>query len=162
MTTIHPKALAGMIVKGQPFELIDLRSRQEFDKSHIRGARSIPLPKLHSAGVTRARGLMNPAPLFLISCRSIQASLGAGILRGSGCLRPVIVAGGMDLWEAQGFPTVHPWRFHVAEFRQRVHGLIGHGLIKLFRMLARALVHRPPDQAWWCRYGLQPRKAYRG
>ena len=44
-------------------------------------------------------------PAVFLICRShIRASLAAGgSLRSTGRLRPIIVEGGMELWEAQGF-----------------------------------------------------------
>ena len=164
MTTIHPKGLAGMIARGEPFELVDIRPRDEFHQSHIRGAHSIPLQKLHWAGVTRDRGLMNPESLFLISRHSIQAGLAAGLLRGAGCLRPVVVDGGMDLWVAQGFPTVRPRHFDVSALMERINGFVHRRVVKLVTKCVKQLerVFLRPEKAWWCRYEFRPREAYRG
>ena len=57
MKTIHPIGLARLIATHQPFDLIDVRTKEEFDKTHISGARSIPLPELRASKVLRDRKL---------------------------------------------------------------------------------------------------------
>ena len=49
-------------------------------------------------------------PLFVISSDRTMAGLAAGMLRGAGCMRPVVVDGGMQMWDAQGLPEAHSWR----------------------------------------------------
>ncbi|MGZ5127833.1 MAG: hypothetical protein ACXWC1_34135, partial [Burkholderiales bacterium] len=108
------------------------------------------------------RGLTNAEPLFLISHRSMRASLAVGILRAAGCLKPVVVEGGMDLWEAQGLPAVHPLRFRLSALAKRLQEIVHPRLTQLRTMMQHASLHRRPDNAWWCRYEFQPREAYRG
>ena len=62
MTTIHPLGLAQAIANHEKFELLDVRSRQEFERTHIRGARSVPLRTLQPVRLMRERGRKNPAP----------------------------------------------------------------------------------------------------
>jgi rhodanese-related sulfurtransferase len=69
MKTIHPIGLARLIATHQPFDLIDVRTKKEFDKAHIPGARSIPLPELRASKVLRDRKLSATEPLYVI-CRS--------------------------------------------------------------------------------------------
>lgn len=124
MTTIHPKGLAALVATGQPVRIIDVRPHDEFHKLHIRSAHSMPLQKLHAAKVVRDHGLLNPAPLFLISRRSARAGLAAGLLHGAGCLRPVVMEGGMELWQAQGLPVVQSWHYHFLALAQETYALI--------------------------------------
>jgi len=106
MKTIHPIGLARMITTHQPFDLIDVRTKEEFDKTHIPGARSIPLPELRASKVLRDRKLSATEPLYVI-CRSrVLAGLASGILKGAGCANAVVVDGGMETWQAQGLPVV--------------------------------------------------------
>jgi hypothetical protein len=49
--------------------------------------------------------------VFLICWNRTRASLAAGLLRDAGCKHPVVLDGGMELWEAQGLPLVRPIRF---------------------------------------------------
>ena len=104
MKTIHPIGLARLIATHQPFDLIDVRTKEEFDKAHIPGARSIPLPELRASKVLRDRKLPATEPLYVI-CRSrVLAGLASGILEGAGCANAVVVDGGMETWQAQGLP----------------------------------------------------------
>ena len=106
MKTIHPIGLARLIATHQLFDLIDVRTKEEFDKAHIPGARSIPLPELRASKVLRDRKLPATEPLYVI-CRSrALAGLASGILEGAGCPNAVVVDGGMETWQAQGLPVV--------------------------------------------------------
>jgi rhodanese-related sulfurtransferase len=106
MKTIHPIGLARMITTHQPFDLIDVRTKEEFDETHIPGARSIPLPELRAPKFLRNRKLSATEPVYVI-CRSrVLAGLASGILKGAGCANAVVVDGGMETWQAQGLPVV--------------------------------------------------------
>ena len=167
MTTIHPLGLAKAIADDKTFELLDVRSRKEFERGHIRGARSAPLRALQAARLVHERGLTNPAPLFLVSDRQPSASLAAGMLRAAGCVHPVVLEGGMHLWEAQGLPVVRPLRRHATTVTRWLGDTIRSRVLqarddwKEVVRSARARSRRP-DNAWWYRRELQPREAYRG
>lgn len=104
--TIHPIGLASLIARHEPFDLIDVRTRKEFGKVHIPGARSIPLPELRGSRVLHDRKLAATEPLYVI-CRSrVLAGLASGILEGAGCPNAVVVDGGMETWEAQGLSVL--------------------------------------------------------
>lgn len=168
MDTIHPLGLATMMATRQTFELIDVRPQDQFQRSHICGARSIPLNRLRQAKIVREHGDNLPA-VFLICRRQIRASLAAGMLRSTGRLRPVIVAGGMELGEAQGLPTVHTLRMQMPPLMRRLLAAGRRRLIvlrvareKVRKKIARAFPRRPADNDWWCRYEFQPRQTCRG
>ena len=106
MKTIHPIGLSRLIATHQPFDLIDVRTKEEFDKAHIPGARSIPLPELRASKVLRDRKLSATEPLYVI-CRSrVLAGLASGALEGAGCGNAVVVDGGMKTWGERGLPVV--------------------------------------------------------
>ena len=109
--TIHPKALAKLIGTEGKIDLIDVRPRVEFNRVHIRGARSFPLATLHPVKLLRDRVGRKSDPVFLICWNRARASMAAGLLREAGCQQPVVLDGGMELWEAQGLPVMHPIRF---------------------------------------------------
>ena len=71
MDTIHPLGLATMMATRQPFVLIDVRPRDQFDCSHICGARSIPLNRLYPAEIVHEHSDDLPA-VFLICRRHIR------------------------------------------------------------------------------------------
>ena len=169
MTTIHPHGLAEAIANQKTFELLDVRSRQEFERKHIHGARSVPLRTFQPVRLLRERGRKNPEPLFVICDGRAKASLAAGMLAAAGCLQPVVVAGGMQLWENQDLPVVHCVRRHMAAMAQQFGDIIRPHILRLgniwldaVRWMQRVLSRRRQDNAWWCRYEFQAREAYRG
>src|SRR4051812_4506205 len=137
MITIHPKALAKLIVTQDGLDLIDVRPRAEFNRVHIRGARSVPLASLHPAKVLQERVGAKSDPVFLICWNRMRASMAAGLLREAGCQHPVVLDGGLELWGNQGLPVVHPIRFEAPA---------------LVKALARAARPRPPRlHRYWSR-----------
>ena len=165
MTTIHPVGLSAAITQ-KGVELIDVRSRQEFQRGHIRGARSAPLASLHAAHVVRERGFMNREPLFVISRRRTKASLAAGMLRAAGCIQPVVIEGGMQLWETQGLPVVQTQSYPVIVMAQRLRKLVGSRVLRLANDWPRSIRRRAAertrslfDRGWWRRADFLPRKS---
>jgi rhodanese-related sulfurtransferase len=119
MITIHSSAMAALIDKRQPLDLIDVRTKQEFQSFHIRGAQSFPLRELSAAKVLRGRKREATEPLYIICNNRVRASLAAGMLTGAGCAHPVVVDGGMNTWVRQGLPVVFKrpfWDFSLARF----------------------------------------------
>jgi rhodanese-related sulfurtransferase len=117
MTTISTGALTTVMARHQPFDLIDVRPRQEFNRSHIPGARSTPLNRFAAAKILHDRKGANAQPFFIIGGDRIRAGLAAGMLCGAGCNLPVVVEGGMTAWEAQGLPVIHGWFSRAKEAR---------------------------------------------
>jgi len=111
MTTIHPSGLARMMARQTCVDLIDVRPREEFNRLHIRGARSMPLNQLSPAKVLQERKQAASEPFFIIGRNRALAGIAAGMLHGAGCDRPVVVDGGTQIWETEGLPTVsNDWR----------------------------------------------------
>lgn len=105
MKTIHPMGLARLIARREPFDLIDVRTKKEFDKGHIPGARLIPLPELRRFDLLRRRPAV--AESVYVICRShALASLASGALEAAGHRNAVVVEGGMEVWEAEGLPVL--------------------------------------------------------
>ena len=115
MTTINLRNFADLIGTHPAVELIDVRPREDFEREHIRGARSIPLSHLTPRRSCRTR---TPGRLFLICNGRVRASLAAGMLREAGCLDPVVIEGGMKSWKAQGLPTLQPYGDCAAGFNE--------------------------------------------
>jgi rhodanese-related sulfurtransferase len=111
MITIHPKALAKLIATQDKIDLIDVRPRAEFDRIHIRGARSIPLATLRPTKFLRERAGTKSDPVFVVCWNRMRGSMAAGLLRDAGCKHPVVLDGGLGLWVTQGLPVVRPFRF---------------------------------------------------
>ena len=117
MTTIHPMSMAALIANHKPFDLIDVRPREEFDSLHIPGARSVPLREMSPAKVVSEHKLRASEPLFVVCRNRALASLATGMLRAAGCSQPVVVEGGMQTWEIMGLPAVPTRRFHFPSLR---------------------------------------------
>ena len=106
MSTIQSLGLAALIDNRQPFDLVDVRTEQEFRSFHIRGAQSFPLRELSAAKLLQGRKREGPEPLYIICNNRVRASLAAGMLTAAGCCHPVVVDGGMNTWVRQGLPVV--------------------------------------------------------
>ena len=117
MTTIHPTRIATLIAYHRPFDLIDVRPREEFDRLHIPGARSVPLNEMSPAKIASEHKAKASEPLFVICRNRVLASLAIGMLRAAGCRLPVVVEGGMRTWEMMGLPAVPTRRFHFPSLR---------------------------------------------
>ena len=128
MITIHPKALAQLIATKDKIDLIDVRPRAEFNRIHLRGARSIPLATLRPTKFLQERVGTKSDPVFIVCWNRMRASMAAGLLRDAGCKHPVVLDGGMGLWVTQGLPVVRPIRFEAPV---------------LVKALARAVQPRP-------------------
>jgi rhodanese-related sulfurtransferase len=74
MITIHSFAMAALIDKRQPLDLIDVRTKQEFRSFHIRGAQSFPLRELSAAKLLQRRKRETTEALYIICNNRIRAS----------------------------------------------------------------------------------------
>ena len=106
MSTIQSLGLAALIDNRQPFDLVDVRTEQEFRSFHIRGAQSFPLRELSAPKLLHGRKREPTEPLYIICNNRLRASLAAGMLTAAGCCHPVVVDGGMNTWVRQGLPVV--------------------------------------------------------
>jgi rhodanese-related sulfurtransferase len=146
MMTIHSSAMAALIDKRQPLDLIDVRTKQEFRSFHIRGARSFPLRELLAAKLLRGRKREATEALYIICNNRVRASLAAGMLTGAGCRHPVVVDGGMNTWVRQGLPVVRKkpfWNVARECFRRGLMGVTrGFALVisGLFRAVSSMVV----------------------
>ena len=156
MITIHPKALAKLIVTQCKIDLIDVRPSAEFNRVRIRGARSAPLASLNPVKLLQERVGAKADPLFVVCWNRMRASMAAGLLREAGCQHPVALDGGMELWEAQGLPVVHPIRFEapllvraLARAVQPLAPRLHRGWSDHMTELERFLFTRPATNVWW-------------
>ena len=112
MTTIDSTGLAALIRSHRPFDLIDVRPREQFNRSHIPGARSAPLNRMSAPKILHERKCGAADPLFVIAEDRALGGMAAGIFRSAGCSSPVVVDGGMTLWQRRDLPVVPTRRFH--------------------------------------------------
>jgi rhodanese-related sulfurtransferase len=88
---------------GEPFILLDVRSREDYANEHIKGARSLPLDELD-----RAKQLFKPADNIIVYCDSFvcsASSSAAKMLSRMGFTNVRDFKGGLREWIANGLPS---------------------------------------------------------
>ena len=122
MKTIHPLELEARIEANEPIEIVDLRSRCQFEKCHAEGAHSIPFNEFDAGTLVHSRELPLSEPLYVISDKGEHARIAAQNMEERGLDNLVIVEGGMQAWERNGLPVdrSHNVRTWMAEHRKRM------------------------------------------
>lgn len=106
MKTIRADELETLRETGQPVEILDVRSRTEFQKLHIDGAHCLPSAELYPETLLSARELLPTEPLYLLSRTGTLAQSTACDLERLGFDNIVVVAGGINAWLKQGLAVV--------------------------------------------------------
>lgn len=109
MYTEHVRAigidhLRRMMEGGERFTLLDVRSRSDYDREHIKGARSMPLDDIES----RAPATLKPDEDIIVYCDSFvcSASISAAkLLARMGYKKVRDYKGGLREWKQAGLPT---------------------------------------------------------
>jgi adenylyltransferase/sulfurtransferase len=97
-----PRELKARLDRGETIQLLDVREPQEWEISHLPGARLIPLGELPS----RLHELTNSDPI-VVYCRTGQRSTQAlNLLQTAGYQRIEHLKGGIDAWAREVDPTV--------------------------------------------------------
>ncbi|RYD39958.1 MAG: rhodanese-like domain-containing protein, partial [Verrucomicrobiaceae bacterium] len=105
MKTITPKELSHRLATDGSIPLIDVRTPLEFDETHVRQARNIPLDELDPAALLSTGDLAADQPVYLL-CRSGQrAAKAVEKLAKAGHGNTVVVEGGTLAWIAAGLPV---------------------------------------------------------
>lgn len=103
--TISPSALQALIQRGEPLQLIDVRSKEERRISAIQNSRFIPLAQL-AARLTE----LDPRKLIVLFSREdALAAEGARILMGSGYSNVLILRGGINAWAREIDPNIYQY-----------------------------------------------------
>jgi rhodanese-related sulfurtransferase len=101
--------LKRMMESGELFTLLDVRSRSDYDKEHIKGARSLPLDEIES----RAPAMLKPDEDIIVYCDSFVCSAStsaAKILARMGFKKVRDYKGGQREWKQAGLPTESNYR----------------------------------------------------
>ena len=99
--TIEPQALATRLEAGEPIQLIDVRTPEEFAQGHIEGAINIPVDEFDPAALPDAVGAQR-----ILYCRSDRRSgVAAERLAEAGNTTAVHMEGGILAWEEAGLPV---------------------------------------------------------
>lgn len=86
----------------EPYRLVDVRGKEDYDKEHIRGAMSLPLDDLD-----KAKSLFKPDELIIVYCDSFvcsASSSAAKMLAGMGFHNVRDYKGGVREWKMGGLP----------------------------------------------------------
>lgn len=92
---LTPDALLEWMVRGVPFELVDVREPQETREGHISGARLIPLGTLG----TSLDGIDRVKPIVTVCRSGMRSATAARQLTAAGFPQVYSLAGGMLRWE---------------------------------------------------------------
>ena len=95
--------LKRMMDGGERFQLLDVRDSDEYEKEHIKGARSLPLDRLDSA-----KQLFKPSDALIVYCDSFVCSASSSatkILIRMGFTNVRDYKGGLREWKTSGLPT---------------------------------------------------------
>lgn len=91
---------------GEPWVLVDIRERDEWQQGHIPGAHFIPrgFLELQIEDLVPDRD----APIIVYCAGGVRSALGALALRQMGYTRVESLVGGFQAWKSAGFPFVVP------------------------------------------------------
>ncbi len=105
MRTICPLDLQKILDTNQPVEILDIRPRGRFERTHISGAHWLPAAAAISLGTLfPSRELPVTEPLYLVSESGALARLIAHELEYKGFNNIVVVSGGMHAWQQSDLP----------------------------------------------------------
>ena len=101
---IAPVELHRRMAAGESLQILDVRSRLEFRRGHLSGARNAPIAALQSALPGLA---LDPRRPVIAICLSAHRSIPAvRLLRERGFAEAAQLQGGMIAWWRAGLPTV--------------------------------------------------------
>ena len=101
--------LKRMMEGGEQFTLLDVRSRSDYDKEHIKGARSLPLDEIEN----KAPAVLKPDEDIIVYCDSFVCSAStsaAKLLARAGFKKVRDYKGGLLEWKQAGLPTESSYR----------------------------------------------------
>lgn len=102
---ISPRELHERTQKGEPVDLIDVRTPVEFEEVHVGFARNVPLDRL-DAKALKADSAGQSKPLYVICRSGSRAAKACDAIAAEGHREVVNVEGGTSAWEAAGLPVV--------------------------------------------------------
>lgn len=104
--TISAAELKSLCERGEPLELIDVRTSAEFREMHVAAARNVPLDRLDPLVLRQEVGAGFSTPLYVICQRGGRGKQACEKLATAGWTDVVNVEGGTLACEAAGVPLV--------------------------------------------------------
>src|SRR5690242_20136559 len=106
VATITPEELWAKRERGEPIDLIDVRTPVEYREVHAEAARLVPLDTLDPAAVMRTRDGAGDRPLYTICRSGARGRQACETFLAAGFPNVVNVEGGTLDWERAGLPVV--------------------------------------------------------
>lgn len=103
---VGPKELAAQLEHDKSIRLVDVRSREEFEATHIGGAVLLSQPVMQEI---LAEG-SNTRPLVIVDHQGKQALDAAAYFMGHGLQKVQCLRGGIDAWSQEVDPKVRRYR----------------------------------------------------
>jgi rhodanese-related sulfurtransferase len=104
VNSITPQRLHELITKGEPIELIDVRTPVEFREVHVTIARSTPLTELDAKKIAATRN--TESPLYVICKSGGRGRQACEQIIAAGYPNVVNVEGGTQAWDVAGLPVI--------------------------------------------------------
>jgi rhodanese-related sulfurtransferase len=137
MNTISAAELHERYRRGEPVELLDVRTPAEFRAVHVSFARNVPLERLHPTALENGRNGSRTNPVYVICHRGARGAKACAALEAAGCHRATNVEGGTEAWIAAGLPVERGQKTISLERQVRIAA----GLLVLTGSLLGYLVH---------------------
>jgi len=97
---VEPEEARRMLQDNQVV-LVDVRGAEDYRKAHIPGARLIELEQVY----TRIGELAGAPGLLFVCYRGVTSALACEVAAAAGHTRVFNLEGGMEAWEASGYPV---------------------------------------------------------
>lgn len=137
LKTMTPRELNERRQKGEPVDLIDVRTPLEFREVHVDFARNVPLDQLDPAALLKERNGEADRPLYVICRSGARGKRACETLLAAGHGAVVNVEGGTAAWEAAGLPVTRGRRGMSLERQVRIAA----GLLVVAGTALGAFVH---------------------
>ena len=135
--TVSPHDLNALRSRGQPVELIDVRTPVEYREMHIPFARNVPLSDLDPAVLTRSRTGADNEPMYFVCRSGNRGKQACEKLMAAGIAKVVNIEGGTLAWAACGLPVERGKKALSLERQVRIAA----GLLVLLGTVLGWLVH---------------------
>ncbi len=104
ISSITPAEVNARIARGEPVDLIDVRTGMEWNGGHAVGARHVPLSQLDPAAIVRERVGKPDDPIYVICASGGRSASACEAFHRAGFTQAVNVEGGTSAWKRAGLP----------------------------------------------------------
>ena len=101
----QPAEVAKMLAAKKKPLILDVRTPEEFEADHIRGAKNLPIQELQSHAPTELKKYAGK-PIVCVCEHGERSGISAAMLSWMGFRKVMNLYGGMSAWREKGYPTV--------------------------------------------------------